>query len=92
MGSATARLLALHGARVSVADYELEKPGDIHNGDATKASGKIVAYSVDVRNEEEVKQWIEKTVNAFGKLDGCVNFAGVVSKDFLHVCLAKPYP
>jgi NADP-dependent 3-hydroxy acid dehydrogenase YdfG len=40
---------------------------------------------VDIRKEHIVKLWIEKTVSDFGKIDGFVNFAGIVSKDFLNV-------
>ena len=85
MGAATARLLALRGARVSVADYQTTQPSEKLNKGATEASGNIVSSTVDVRNEFEVKNWIEETVRVFGRLDGCVNYAGIVSKDFLNV-------
>lgn len=39
---------------------------------------KHIATRVDVRNEDSVNDWIEKTVQRFGKLDGAVNMAGVL--------------
>jgi NAD(P)-dependent dehydrogenase (short-subunit alcohol dehydrogenase family) len=85
MGSATAWLLALQGARVSFADYEIHPEKDFRNRDACKMLGEIKKSTVDIRKEHIVKLWIEKTVSDFGKIDGFVNFAGIVSKDFLNV-------
>jgi NAD(P)-dependent dehydrogenase (short-subunit alcohol dehydrogenase family) len=39
MGNATAWLLALQGARVSIADYEIHPDRDNRNGDACKTLG-----------------------------------------------------
>jgi NAD(P)-dependent dehydrogenase (short-subunit alcohol dehydrogenase family) len=40
----------------------------------------VLATTVDVRKDDQVNAWIAKTVEAFGKLDGAVNLAGVVPK------------
>jgi NAD(P)-dependent dehydrogenase (short-subunit alcohol dehydrogenase family) len=34
---------------------------------------------VNVRHSKEVDDWIAKTVEKFGKLDGAANWAGVIS-------------
>lgn len=90
MGSATAWLLALQGACVSIADYETHPETDFRNGDACKMLGQVKKSIVDIRNEHVVKLWIQKTVSDFGKIDGFFSFAGVVSKDFLHVRKSGP--
>lgn len=38
---------------------------------------------VDVRNEDQVNEWIRNTVLAFGKLDRAANIAGTVGKDVM---------
>lgn len=80
IGLETARLLAMQGAIVSMADW---------NGDALreaeaelKATGATVtATQLDVTDEAAVDAWIAGTVSTFGRpLDGAVNLAGVVPK------------
>ncbi|KAH8194815.1 hypothetical protein TruAng_011026 [Truncatella angustata] len=78
MGLATAQLLASRGAIISLADINeaavikatasLEKPGV-----------KDHIYSiVDVRDSSSVNDWIERTVQNLGGLDGAVNMAGII--------------
>ncbi|PVI00085.1 short chain dehydrogenase family protein [Periconia macrospinosa] len=74
MGLAITKLVVSRGATVSLADMNLqaletvvgELPGKNH-----------ICTKVDVRKENDVNHWIEKTVEKFGRLDGAVNFAGV---------------
>lgn len=40
---------------------------------------------MDVSNHEEVKDWVEKTVNTVGKLDGAARFAGIGGSTVDHV-------
>jgi NAD(P)-dependent dehydrogenase (short-subunit alcohol dehydrogenase family) len=42
--------------------------------------GRILVTRVDVRDVDQVNSWIKKTVDAFGKLDGAANIAGVSGK------------
>ncbi|KAI1663831.1 Short chain dehydrogenase reductase family [Pyrenophora tritici-repentis] len=81
IGLATARLLASRGAKLSLADV---------NGSALEKMEKeikekfpdvqILRYVLDVSKENEVKMWIEKTIDVFGQLDGAANLAGVIGK------------
>lgn len=88
MGLAAAQLLASRGAHVSMADL---------NDEALKTAieslpgghEKHIATRVDVRNEDSVNDWIEKTVQRFGKLDGAVNMAGVLGPSVPTTELSK---
>jgi NAD(P)-dependent dehydrogenase (short-subunit alcohol dehydrogenase family) len=75
IGRATARILASQGACVSLADTNpsikkiaLSLPGD------------QMYSAVDVRDQHAVNLWIGNTVSCFGKLDGAVNMAGILTK------------
>ena len=47
-------------------------------------SNRVLTTVCDVRNISEVRKWIEKTIEKFGKLDGAANMAGIIG--------AKPGP
>ncbi len=77
MGLATAKLLASRGALISL--------GDINEA-AVKAaceslpdSDKHMYRVIDVRNSQSVDEWIAATLERFGKLDGAVNMAGIIT-------------
>ena len=76
---ATARLLASRGASISVADVRQE-PLDAAVADIKKAypNVKIYAKAVDVRNAQEVTNWLDETIRHLGPLTGAVNLAGVL--------------
>lgn len=76
MGLATAELLASRGASISLADI---------NKDAVQAAAHSLPNSeqhiykvVDVSKPVSVDEWIAKTVQHYGRLDGAVNMAGVI--------------
>ncbi len=71
IGGAVARRLAQNGARVSLADVQAP----------TALAGELkgFALAVDVRSKAQVADMVAKTVAHFGKLDGLVAAAGVVS-------------
>ncbi|KAI3584144.1 hypothetical protein IWW34DRAFT_842983 [Fusarium oxysporum f. sp. albedinis] len=78
IGLATARYLAARGATISLADVlepELEKA----QADISKDfPGTSVLHSVvDVRGKEAVESYIRNTKESFGRIDGCVNNAGI---------------
>lgn len=77
MGLATARLLASRGAVISLADI---------NEVAVKAACESLPNSdrhmftvIDVRSSQSVDAWIAGTLQKFGKLDGAVNMAGIIT-------------
>ncbi|OCK74114.1 NAD(P)-binding protein [Lepidopterella palustris CBS 459.81] len=78
IGLATARYLAERGATVCIADVLKE--------DLTKAEESIkkdfpdvhvTQAEVDVSNSKAVDEWIKSVKEKFGKIDGCVNNAGI---------------
>jgi NAD(P)-dependent dehydrogenase (short-subunit alcohol dehydrogenase family) len=77
IGYATTELLASQGAIVSMAD--MNEKALLEAADKfTKAGGTVMTTVVDVRDEAQVDEWIRRTVEKHGKLDGAVNLAGVV--------------
>ena len=81
IGLATAHLLASRGARLSIADINLEALKKAQDDLKSRfPSADIIAVALDVRKYEEVEAWISATVREFGKLDGAANLAGVIPK------------
>lgn len=80
MGQATAELFAEAGAKVVVADYNVEKGEAVAAG--IKANGGEATFiQVDVSNEEQVKAMVEKTVEIYGRLDAAINNAAITPDD-----------
>ncbi len=81
IGFETARLLASQGAHLSICDVNAEalasKKEEILSA---STSGKVFSMVVDVREPEQVNDWISGTVEELGRLDGGVNLAGVIPK------------
>jgi NAD(P)-dependent dehydrogenase (short-subunit alcohol dehydrogenase family) len=77
MGLATAKLVASRGAIVSLADInEVALQTAINS---LTASDQHLYTVVDVRDSSQIDSWIQSTVQKFGKIDGAVNMAGVIS-------------
>ena len=78
---ATAHLLASRGAKLSLADLQ--------EGALSKAAEEIRAtynttviyFVVDVRQIQDIDDWIAKTIDRFGRLDGAANLTGVIGKN-----------
>ncbi len=76
IGRATAMLFASEGARVVVADYNVE--GGERTAKAIKeAGGDAVFHLADVANPGEVETLVRKTIEAYGRLDCAFNNAGI---------------
>jgi len=79
IGKATCLQLAKYGAKVAVADINLEEAQRtvaIINKEYPSASA--VALKCNVSVSKEVQSMVESTVAKFGRLDGAVNSAGIV--------------
>ncbi|MGY5149530.1 MAG: SDR family NAD(P)-dependent oxidoreductase [Candidatus Nitrosopumilus sp. bin_68KS] len=75
IGFATAKILSENGATVVITAKNLEG--------LEKASSDIpnsIGITADIRNKEDVKMVVEKTVAKFGKIDILVNNAGIFPK------------
>ncbi len=77
IGRATALRLAEDGCAVVVSDILTEQVNETAEL-IWKHNGKALALTVDVRNEEQVKEMFERVVSEFGGVDILVNNAGVV--------------
>lgn len=72
IGRAAALLLARHGARVFVGDYDL-----LPENDTAYAAAGILQMPCDVRREDQVAGLVNRAVRETGRLDILVNSAGV---------------
>ena len=78
LGLAAAKELAAKGANLTLVDY---------NGESLKAAQaeiekefpgvKTIAITADVANESAVRNYVDETVGAFGRIDGLYNNAGI---------------
>lgn len=80
IGLATAHLLASRGAKLSLADISGEPLASNAADIISKHQTEVLHITVDVRNYQQVEQWIQQTKQRFGKLDGAANLAGVIPK------------
>ena len=84
IGKALAIRLAQEGADVVVASKSEQSterlPGSIHEtADAIRATGRrALAVPTDVRDEDAIRNLIDRTVAEFGRLDILVNNAGAI--------------
>ena len=85
IGLAIALRAARDGANVAIAAKTAEAhpklPGTIYTAaeEIEQAGGKALPLIVDVRDEANVLEAVEKTVGAFGGIDICVNNASAIS-------------
>lgn len=85
IGLAMALRFARAGANVVITGKTTEPhpklPGTIHTAaeEVERAGGKALALNLDVRNDDEVRRAVEKTVETFGGIDVLVNNASAIS-------------
>ncbi|KUP23520.1 SDR family NAD(P)-dependent oxidoreductase [Paenibacillus sp. DMB5] len=78
LGEAIAKCYAENGMKVVVTDINAEK-GRQTVKQMRKQGGDASFFQADVSSEQEVVDMIEFTVNAYGRLDGLVNNAGIAA-------------
>ena len=76
IGRAAAKLFAGHGAKLVLADLNQEA-GQSLAADIGSSGGVAEFIRTDVSDAAQAKSMVEKAVNAFGRLDGAFNNAGV---------------
>ncbi|MBO9684779.1 MAG: SDR family oxidoreductase [Flavisolibacter sp.] len=78
LGLAAAKELASRGANLTLVDYNEKSLAEAKN-EITKQfpNVKIITVVADVSNEEAVKNYVDETVKAFGRIDGLYNNAGI---------------
>lgn len=88
IGRVTARTFARAGAAVVLADLLYDGVKDV--ADELISQGyRALAVECDVANEIQVRSMVEKTVEAFGRLDAAYNNAGIVTNPALLTELSE---
>jgi 3-hydroxybutyrate dehydrogenase len=78
IGKGIAELFADNGANVVITNEESKEISQKIADDITaKTSNRSIGLKLDLRNEEDILNCIEQTIEAFGKIDILVNNAGV---------------
>ncbi len=85
IGLAIGKRLAREGANVVIAAKTAEAhpklPGTIYTAaeEIEQAGGKALSLIVDIRFEEQAQEAVDKSVEAFGGIDICINNASAIS-------------
>lgn len=77
IGAATARLFALEGAKVVIADIQTEKAAQVAQ-EICEAGGEAIAIPRDITDSKQVKSMFAKAVYTYGGLDILHCNAGVL--------------
>lgn len=80
IGKATVEKCLLEGANV-IANYRADSK-DIPYLEEYSDSGRLYFIKADVRSADEVMQMMKQVKKAYGRLDGIVNNAGIISRTF----------
>ncbi|MFN2363129.1 MAG: 3-oxoacyl-ACP reductase FabG [Halarsenatibacteraceae bacterium] len=81
IGKGVAELFIEEGAKVVIADYDVEKGKK--TAEELNENGQALFVQVDVSDTEAAEAMVEKTVEEFGKVDILINNAGVTADGFL---------
>jgi NAD(P)-dependent dehydrogenase (short-subunit alcohol dehydrogenase family) len=79
IGRATAKLLAMEGARVVIAGRRSEKVGSVA-GEITREGGECMAVPADVAKRSQVEHLVQTTLDRYGRIDILLNNAGVLPR------------
>jgi len=77
IGKALAYQFAKQGHHLSLCARSFDKLQEIQNHIEQTYGTKVLIAKVDITREEEVKSWIEATVNQFQQLNVLINNAGI---------------
>ncbi len=86
LGRSHALGLAARGAKVVVNDLGVSRDGTWQSSEAAKAvvaeitamGGEAMSHGADVSDEEAVKDMVAQAMDAWGRIDICVNNAGIL--------------
>lgn len=81
LGLAASKVLASKGANITLVDYNEEALNKAKTELETEyPNSQFLAVTADVSNEGAVKNYVQKTIEKFGKIDGLYNNAGIEGK------------
>lgn len=90
IGKGIAAAMAAQGATVVVNDIDSVSARATAQQLAAAFTGPVLALPGDVANPGEVKDVVEETIRAFGRIDVLVNNAGIIGlKPFTEITLAE---
>lgn len=78
IGKVYSQRMAEGGAKVVLADIAAEESEKVAE-DIRKAGGQAISIPTDVSNEEAVQNMVDKTIAEWGRIDGLVNNASMMS-------------
>ena len=90
IGRAICLALAMEGANIIIAARNESKIKEIVDK-LKKRGSKALTIQADVRNEEDVRHLISRTVDEYGRLDILINNAGVAHKKRLEETTLEEY-
>ncbi|TLS38272.1 3-oxoacyl-ACP reductase FabG [Pseudalkalibacillus caeni] len=90
IGRETAFRFAEEGARVVVADYDRDS-GEKVLASLKEKGHEGIFVQVNVADQESVKQMVDASMKAYGKIDILINNAGVTSDGFLAKLAAEEW-
>ncbi|MCA0900335.1 MULTISPECIES: SDR family oxidoreductase [Microbulbifer] len=97
IGRAIALKCAADGANIAIAAKSAEPhpklPGTIFSvaEEVEAAGGKALPMQVDVREEDQVAEALQKTADTFGGIDGVINNAGAINLTSVEATPPKRY-
>lgn len=80
IGEACATALARQGAKVVVADLNMERANEVANQITSATGSESIAMSVDVSKEENIQEMADNVVKKLGAIDILVNAQGINAK------------
>src|SRR5687767_5854123 len=81
LGLAAAKELAAQGANLTLVDYNEKSLAEAKIEISEQyLNVKIITVVADVSKEDAVKNYVDETVRAFGRIDGLYNNAGIEGK------------
>ena len=78
LGRAFALATAQEGAKVVIADLNLDK-AEVVAGEVRSAGGEAMAFKTDVTSEESTQDLVQQVVKQYGRIDVLVNNAAMFS-------------
>ncbi|XDG04663.1 hypothetical protein ABKA04_004278 [Annulohypoxylon sp. FPYF3050] len=82
IGEVISGYVAARGAILSLADMQKNKLDEA--AERIKASYpdvQILTWAVNITDPKNVEEWVTATMEKFGRINGCVNNAGIIGKD-----------